>query len=292
MPPNTRIELPAYCGIGGEDITEEDLKNITQIGHVAVDYSGHWQYPMRRRLQLILPFLYLGPSVAVKDVEFLRQEGITMLLVIRDKMSAQARMLSGDKVASELGIGSAAVDVAGSQELIAAFPRAIKIINDHLLRIYRQQALDKADSEIKSVTIDRSTFKLGKVVVFCESGNERSACVVAAYLMKMYGLDLVQAVQFLQCQRFCIALDDTFKGILYSYQEILQAERDVAEARQPAKSETPDYNIRSSTVKKRHIEDTMEGDSTNPLRTAYADEERFVGRSRAPFLDGTDDADR
>src|ERR1700712_5795865 len=62
--------LPAYAGVGGEELSEPDLKIITQVNHVAVERTQEWQYGWRRNAQLILPFLYLGPSTAAKDRDF------------------------------------------------------------------------------------------------------------------------------------------------------------------------------------------------------------------------------
>ncbi len=290
VPDSDGIALPAYEGVGGEDLTQDDLRQITQVSHTAVDQTRHWKYENRREAQLITPFLYLGPSVAAKDIMFIQAEGITMLLVIRDTKSAQARMLSGDKIADQLGITSGAVDVSGSQELIAAFPRAIKIINDHLLSIYRQQALTGTGRSDGNIIIDQSTFKRGKVLVFCESGNERSACVVAAYMMAVYGMDLVAAIQFVQSQRFCIALDDQMKGLLLSFQDILEAQRAVqkwnSKALAPV-SAIPDPSAfdLSRRNSKRHIEDTMDEEMEMDV-SGEMDNGRFEGRtSFRPFMD-------
>jgi serine/threonine/tyrosine-interacting protein len=293
IPDSGGIVLPAYEGVGGEDLTQDDLKEITQVSHTAVDQTRNWKYENRREAQLITPFLYLGPSVAAKDIKFLQTEKITMLLVIRDTKSAQAFILSGDKVANQLGIESAAVDVSGSQELIAAFPRAIKAINDHLLSIYRLQALTGTGHSDGNIIIDQSTFKRGKVLVFCESGNERSACVVAAYMMAVYGMDLVAAIQFVQSQRFCIALDDQMKGLLLSFQDILEAQRAVRKWNTAAIAPVPvtqnpttfDSMRRNS---KRHIEDTMDEEMKVDV-SGEMDDGRFEGRtSFRPFLDRDD----
>ena len=288
LPDAQNLALPAYDGVGGEDLTQADLKTITQVQHVAVDQTSKWKYERRREAQLILPFLYLGPSSAAKDKEFLKNEGITMLLVVRDMKSAMAHLLNADKMAQELKIESAAVDVEGPQALIAAFPVAIKYINDHLLSVYRRQALTDPDQTQGNITINPGSFRRGKVLVFCESGNERSACVVAAYIMAMYGMDLVHAVQFVQSQRFCVALGDDMKGLLWSFQDILQAQRDVGKANhqhieQPKGADSP--AIPAGNFVKRHIEDTLDED-TDMEDAGEMDEDRFEGREKfVPFVD-------
>jgi len=281
------ITLPAYKGIGGQDITREDLKIITQGQHVAVDNTQHWQYEWRRKSQSILPFLYLGPSSAARNIDALKEQGITMLLVIRDTMTAQARLLSGDKVAKQLGIDASAVDVAGNQELIAAFPRAIKIINDHLISIYRQQAVSGTNTTDGIITINQQTFQQGKVFVFCESGNERSACVVAAYLMVMYGLDLVAAIQYVQSQRFCVAFDDGLKNLLFSYQDILEAQRNVSEFRKQEQEQSELHAGSKAGGKRGRVEMIAEDmDMDEGHLDKMDDEGRFEGRDGfVPFFD-------
>ncbi|KAB8301383.1 hypothetical protein EYC80_003258 [Monilinia laxa] len=220
---SAQIVLSEYRGLGDEQETREILSIITQGQNVSVERSD-WKYEMRRHIQAILSFLYLGPSSGARDVETLKREGITMLLVIRDTMTAQARILSGAKVARQLGIEDGAVDVSGNMELIAAFPRAIQIINDHLIRVFRHRYPRGISSP--------SSAAMPKVLLFCESGNERSAAVAVAYLMATYELGLVQAIQYVQNQRFCVAFDDEMKHTLLNYHQLLEARRSVTQTLQ------------------------------------------------------------
>lgn len=228
---------------------------------------------MRRQAQPILPFLYLGPSAATRDIDALKREGITMLLVIRNTMTAAARLLSGERVANQLKIVATAVDVDGNTELIAAFPRAIKIINDHLISAYRQRNFGGLD-----VPNTTSPPPSGKVLVFCESGNERSAAVIAAYIMAMHDLDVVGAIQFIQSQRFCVAFDDGLKNLLYNYQQLLEARKSVSAGH--AQLRAPNVGA------KRARDDSVEEDTYMDLDDA-SDRERFRGRGGfAAFYDG------
>jgi serine/threonine/tyrosine-interacting protein len=249
----------------------EILKIITQNHHVVVGVKD-WKYEMRRKAQAIQPFLYLGPSSATRDLDFMRREGITMLLVIRNIMTAAASLLSGEKVARELGIQAAAVDVAGNQELIAAFPRAFKTINDHLISTFRQ-------SMAKNTIYPGLTTVPGKVFVFCESGNERSAAVVAAYLMNMYGLDLISAIQYVQSQRFCVAFDDGLKNLLLNYEQLLNAQRCVA----TTIAQVPNG---ANLAKSKRRRDETSDDEMEMSQDNSDDEERFGGRGGfVPFQD-------
>jgi serine/threonine/tyrosine-interacting protein len=70
-----------------------------------------------------------------------------------------------------------------------------------------------------------------RVLVFCESGNEKSAAVVAAYMMASFQeVDASTAMLAIQARRFCCSFgsyDTSFKNILVNYGDILQAQRDV-----------------------------------------------------------------
>lgn len=193
----------------------------------------------------------------------MKEDGISLLLVIRDTRSAISGLLSGKKIADQLGIDHAAVDVDGNAQLIhIGFSRAISIINDHLISRYQQHASSlptDADAFYTTKTAAR-----GKVLVFCESGNERSAAVVAAYIMTVYGLDMVSAVQYLQCQRFCIALNDNLKNLLFSYQQILEARRAVLIAQKDSLLQLPLQSTRAATPK-RSIDDVDDDSSDVPM---------------------------
>lgn len=224
---------------------------------------------MRRQIQPILSFLYLGPSSGTKDIEMLRREGITMLLVIRDTMTAQARILSGTKIAQQLGIEDGTVDVSGNMELIAAFPRAIKTINDHLIRVFQHRYP-------RGIGIDSLLSAASpKVLLFCESGNERSAAVAVAYIMATYELGLVEAIQYVQNQRFCVAFDDDMKHTLLNYHQLLEATRSVTQTQQA--------EAHVSLKSKRRLE--ADEDDVDMDQSAMDDFDRFAGRTKfAPFI--------
>ncbi|QSZ33586.1 hypothetical protein DSL72_005154 [Monilinia vaccinii-corymbosi] len=263
---NTHIVLSEYRGLGDEQETREILSKITQGQNVSVDRSD-WKYEMRRHIQAILSFLYLGPSSGAREIETLRREGITMLLVIRDTMTAQARILSGAKVARQLGIEDGAVDVSGNMELIAAFPRAIQTINDHLVRVFRH----RYPHGVTSLPLNGAP----KVLLFCESGNERSAAVAVAYLMATYELGLIEAVQYVQNQRFCVALDDEMKHTLLNYHQLLEARRSVTQTRQT------DATVPLKSKRRLDADD----DELDMDQSQQDDMDRFGGRAKfAPFV--------
>lgn len=200
----------------------EFLKTVTYDNLVTANVLLDWKYEHRRNAQQILPFLFLGPVTAARDAAFLQKEGITLVLAVRNTLSARAKLLLS-KDAAALGIDTTTVDVAGNQELIAAFPSGIEIINQHLSYMY-QLRQDQAQQIIKSST---GTSPPGRVLVFCESGNERSAALIIAYIMAMFSVDWVKATQFVQAQRFAVSIDDATKQLLQTYESMLKAKRDV-----------------------------------------------------------------
>ncbi|KAF7868549.1 hypothetical protein EAF04_005080 [Stromatinia cepivora] len=265
---NAQIVLSKYRGLGDEEETREILGVITQGQNVSVERSD-WKYEMRRHIQAILSFLYLGPSSGAREIETLKREGITMLLVIRDTMTAQARILSGAKVAQQLGIEAGAVDVSGNMELIAAFPRAIQAINDHLIRVFRHRNPQGVNSRPLAAT--------PKVLLFCESGNERSAAVAVAYLMATYELGLIEAIQYVQNQRFCVAFDDEMKHTLLNYHQLLEAKRSVTQTRQAEAT--------VSLRPKRRLEEDDEDGDVDMGQSQRDDWDRFGGRTKfSPFV--------
>ena len=259
------------------------LKRVTHGNVITHNNMIDWRYEQRHQAQQILPFLYLGPVTAARDTAFLQRTGITMVLAVRNSLSAQARLL-GSKAAASLGIQTASVDVAGNQELIAAFPTAIDIINQHLSEMYERHAQAHGPSE------DAGGSSPGKLLVFCESGNERSAALVTAYIMAMYSMDVIKAIQLVQAERFAISIDDSTRNYLETYNSMLQAKRDVI------KQHSDHLAFMNSDIQhvilkrqngKRGLDETYDdADVDMDGGMGHADRERFEHRDGlAPFQD-------
>lgn len=249
----------------------EFLKTVTYDHLIKQNPVLEWKYEQRRQAQEVLPFLWLGPATAARDADFLQKTGITMTLAVRNTLSAQARLLSS-KTAERLGIQSKAIDVAGNQELIAAFPRAIEMINLHLSEVYHTNQ----NSNISEAP--------GRVLVFCETGNERSAALMVAYIMAMYSTESVPAIQLVQAQRFAVSIDDAMKHLLQSYGDILKAKRDTVHAQNGSSAllqgpiQQPTLARPKSKRQVNEVYDEMETDGNDD------DWERFGQRSAsAPF---------
>ena len=258
------------------------LKRVTHGNSITQNNMIDWRYEQRHQAQQILPFLFLGPVTAARDSTFLQNSSITMVLAVRNNMSAQARLL-GSKAAANLGIQSAAVDVTGNQELIAAFPAAIDKINHHLSEMYKQHA------QTHGLTGSCGGSSPGKVLVYCESGNERSAALVSAYIMAMYSMDMIRAIQLVQAQRFAISIDDATRNYLETYNTMLQAKRDVirqqSDYRAYVNSNADNIHPAPRQNGKRSLQETYdEADVDMGGEMGHGDRERFEQRDGlAPF---------
>lgn len=233
-PPHIRIPPPTCNKLGIPDLRiDQDPSNFDRTGFRNIEFLKtvstdniirdnnykDWKYEQRRTAQEVLPFLWLGPVAAARDTSFLQSHQITMVLALRNLQSGDAIRLRS-KAALQLGIESETIDVAGNHELISALLRGIEIINAHISHLHKRwQAETSSPSNI-------GISPPGKVLVYCESGNELSANLVAAYLMAIYSVDLVKAIQVIQAQRFCAPFDDASKFLLRTFGDIVQAQRD------------------------------------------------------------------
>ena len=291
---NSMSIVPAFDNVETSSLTTDDLEVITQgRTQIAHDSAQTWKYESRRQAQAVLDFIYLGPSSVARDRAFLQREGITMLLAARDASMANIRLMSVERTAKELGLESAYIDVSGHQELIRAFPIAVSKINEHLLSVYRSQAIQSHHAKNRcaegEMIIDSNNFRRGKVLVFCETGNDRSAAIVAAYIMTVFGMDMVKTLQFIGLQRFCTNFDEETKHWLKSYEDILEARRMVARGLEQAEARGPSP-APSRMPSKRGIDDTMDVDDDNQDNSAFAlDMDRYMDRPAfVPFVEKSD----
>ncbi|KAF4462318.1 fmi2 [Fusarium albosuccineum] len=268
--------MPSYENVDPSQLTARDVEIITQnVTQFATDRATDWSYEQRRDAQQVLDFLYLGPNSVARDHAFLERVGITMMLVVRDRRMASIQLQSVEKAARALNIAVHYVDIGGNDEIIRALPDTIRAINDHLLAIYHSQARSK--SQDGKLIVDPSTFRRGKVLFACETGNDRSAAVAAAYIMAVFGKDMVTTVQFICVQRFCCCFDEDIKRKLQSWEDILRARSQVA-----AQTAMPQQGMHA----KRHIEDFMDTDMDEMKDEWTEDRDRFQGRQAfVPFVD-------
>jgi serine/threonine/tyrosine-interacting protein len=240
-----------------------------------------WTYERRRQAQMILPWLYLGPLTSAKDRDSLKREGITMVLAIRARNNSMNGTL---QVAKEICHEIATVEAPSYFTLISKFSETTRIINRHV-------------AKVRKYTHSTGNPQLGKVLVFCESGNEKAAAVVAAYLMEtLDDFDYIKSMQVCQAQRFCINFDDTAKNVLRAHWDILLARRTVAISRSERLKAnglndslrqvwpTLEAALEMTSKPKRTIEDTRDDEDVE-MNDGFdpSDLLRFEGRDITPF---------
>ncbi|RVX75950.1 hypothetical protein B0A52_00307 [Exophiala mesophila] len=235
-----------------------------------------WKYEMRRAGQRILPFLSLGPSSVARDVPYLKAEGVTLMIAVRSLKAVETRptFLNPTTFSAASGIPTLAFDFDSTYDFISGFRPIIRHINDHL------EATCTTDHIKSSHDIS------GRVLVFCESGNDRSSLLVAAYLIVIYGVTAFSAIQIVQSQRFCISMSDDMKNILVDLQHIVQAERSspTPETFEGAFSRATES--RSPLGKKRNIEQL---DSDDEMEDELCGVSDVISRKGIPpFVDAAD----
>ncbi|OHE95708.1 dual specificity phosphatase [Colletotrichum orchidophilum] len=277
--------VPSFNNVDAMRLTGEDLRIITRNkSQTATDRSVGWNYEARRKAQTLLDFLYLGPLSVARNEAWLAKESITMIIVTRHSRMAQARLMSVDKVAQKLGIHVEYLDVLDNSELIHSFPEVVTKINSHLVDVYRSQAMSVHEGQM---AIDEENFRSGKILLVCETGNDRSAFVAAAYIMNMYGKDMVSTVQFISMQRFSANFDEDGKRMLRTYEDILNAQRNVFSATRDV-PRAGQSSGNSGGRSKRGIETTLDEEDRQGggYETFAADRERYQDRSKfVPFRD-------
>lgn len=212
------------------DSYAQEISMITQGCHNVAKFSSvnEWRYADRRCAQRILDFLYLGPHSAVRDHDFLRSQGITMIISVRDSRLSQIPLISIERAAKDLSIGNAYIDVSSPADIHHKFPDFIRLVNDHLLSVYHSQT--QGVLQCGQPPLDPSVLVRGKILATCETGNYLSAALVAAYIISVYGADVGQTVEFLNLKRFCIALDVPIRNALVVWGDLVRARASVAQS--------------------------------------------------------------
>lgn len=209
-----------------------------------------WKYNERHSAQSILPFLYLGPASVARDSAYIKDKNITMAIVVRSAQSArtQPKWLDPSRFQSCANIQTATFDIDGPYDLIRRIKPMLKTMTDHL------QSLTTA-SQLNTVN-DVG----GRILVFCENGNDRSPVLVAAYIMLVYGISWHESLNFIHAFRFSVSLNGGLNDMLRTWQGILQAESDTATF--PSKNGTSTSTCNAPRKVKRSIEDAYDSDET------------------------------
>lgn len=270
-PDGTPIELKIERSPKHIDPTCVNAEELDFFARICPEISAlansNWSYDHRRFIQRILDYLYVGPNPALRDVDALERAGITMVISVRDSRMAAFSQKGLDHAAEKLGLEVMRLDVDNISHLINSFPKAIRAINKHVLAVSNAAT----DSD-----------KYGKVLVTCETGNERCAALAVGYIMAVFGAPLTPTMHFVSVQRFCVAFTEETKRQLKNWEDIVRARAEVAHA----ESSNPD----TSRTTKRHFDDTMDVDTPSERDDTPVDHDRFEGRkSFAPFRDMGDE---
>ncbi|KAK9458041.1 protein-tyrosine phosphatase-like protein [Dipodascopsis uninucleata] len=157
-----------------------------------------WRYESRRLAQQIQPHLWLGSMSSARDDEFLLKNNIKLAIAVTSQQTAD--LLKNRIVNAERDLFI--LPVTHVSDLVPWFSVGTK-------------------------KIDEIQRKGGSTLVFCETGNEKSAAVVVAYIMEKTGWDLIKSVQYVESKRFCVALNDIAKFQLRTYETIWRARQAV-----------------------------------------------------------------
>lgn len=231
----------------------------------ATDWVAGWSYEMRRTAQPVLDYLYLGPTSMVRDHSFHQKNNISMVAVVRDARMSGTPLLTVEKAAAACGFEQYYIDIENIYHLIKSLPEIIYNLNMHMIKMN-----------------DQSPPRRGHILVTCDTGNDRSAAVVAAYVMAVFGAGMHKTLQFMNIQRFCTTFDEEIKRMLWTWEDILRASADVAANRVTLQAAA------WTQKPKRGVDDMMDvemdtGDGRVPVES---DTERFVGRDTfVPFAD-------
>ncbi|KAI9727336.1 MAG: hypothetical protein M1828_006956 [Chrysothrix sp. TS-e1954] len=237
-----------------------------------------WKYQDRRCVQEILPCLYLGPTSAGRNEDFLAQTGITMIIVTRHCQVGHTRGKPLIAVAAEKReITFQLYEFPNNQDFAARLSQTTRVIRNH---IEEQDRLPSPNA--------------GKVLITCETGNERSAALVVAYLMEYMQMELVDAILFVTQRRFCLHIDDPLKHTLLGYSDLLRARRDVEMAAPKAgpvlrRSIICDMPVEKAEpyqrLAKRSLEETQQNDANDTDMSVDSEPQFPDARHFAPFAD-------
>ncbi|KAL7267343.1 hypothetical protein RUND412_010076 [Rhizina undulata] len=291
-PPTLQPEQTLYDPCHYQASTEQMM--VSPSSSVLPTSLQDWKYESRREAQQLLPHLWLGPNSAAKNAQFIQQEGITLLLAIRSAMTAKAKLLT-----SQLpGVRYESIDVARNQQLISHFQRGTQLIDEHYLSEspFQGKLTVPIDSRELHALQKNHVGEYGRLVpggrtlLFCESGNERSAAMAAAYIMQHLWVDAVQAIQIVQSRRFCVCFDDSVKWLLASYEPIWRARRQIREVEKTARqNESANQNHESTPTITAPCNFSGGGNGGSNKRRFEDDEESMeYHKSFVPFADGGD----
>lgn len=197
-----------------------------------------------------------------------------MMIIVRNAR-APRDYPSARAASARLGISLVYID-ANPDNLVPSFYEMVQQANSHLLTVNGPQIGGSNDAS------DRLRRPMGKILVTCDSGNDLSPTLVAAYLMLMYGLSMESGFGFVIMQRFCCVFDGKSKQALLTWQGLIEASAAVASHSQHhAAAMAPTIYTNGKENAKRRLDAMIYEE-----KSSVSDCERFEGRETfVPFME-------
>ncbi|GFZ44034.1 hypothetical protein JCM24511_01755 [Saitozyma sp. JCM 24511] len=161
-----------------------------------VQLSSEWRYEMRREAQLIIPHLWLGPFQSSLKKDWLKEQGITHILCIRDQREA---MLIKPRFPGEFQYMTLDISDNTDQNLITIFPQC---------RAFIDEAINSG----------------GTVLAHCNGGISLSPAIVIGYIMWKNNWTYDNTLAFVQSRRYCVS-PISFQIQLKEYEPIYLAQK-------------------------------------------------------------------
>lgn len=236
------------------------LRCVHEIAHEGAE---DWNYDQRWSAQPIIEGICLGPTNVVRDHSYLQSTGITMVVVVCSNWVKNNRLKSVTMAGEVLGLDSQYIALENDAQIIHDLDNVFQLFAAHGKR------LDDLGQQ-------------SKILVTCETGNDRSAAVVAAFIMALYGESMITVLQFMSLKRFCINFSEDTKRMLLAWQDIVAASSSLQQHNSSLVSGASALPQTAKLPAKKRSRER----SPDIAMEIDDDSERFVGREDfVPFID-------
>lgn len=157
-------------------------------------FSGQWSYDDRHNCQEIVSRVWLGPHTAAKLSNLHQEIGVTDIVYVRSSSSGPERDLLRPRSSVHR---SFEVDIR--DDGVSSCQKIFSLFVDSLSRI-----LLESETNV--------------VLVLGLTGMNRSASLLAAFLIRAHGMDATQASQYLMTRRRCVAISVTLRRQLVEFE--------------------------------------------------------------------------
>jgi len=141
----------------------------------------------KQEAQLIVPCLWLGPYHVARDEAYLKNLGVTTVIVVRSP--DEAPFLK---------------------------PKFLSTFHYHIYEIVGNDVRNVLNDSVRAITKAISDGQ--QVLVHGNAGIGRSACVVCAYIMSAFRVRLEAAIYYVGTRRHSVAIDDNLKKQLSDFE--------------------------------------------------------------------------